>query len=30
MRECLRCRTIMVENLNVMVTSGEYAIDIRE
>lgn len=30
MRECLRCKTTMVENLNVMVSSGEYGIDIRE
>lgn len=30
MRECLRCRTIMVDNLNVMVSSGEYGIDVRE
>ena len=30
MRECLRCKTTMVENLNVMVSSGEYGIDVRE
>ena len=30
MRECLRCKTVMVDNLNVMVSSGEYGIDIRE
>ena len=30
MRECLRCKTIMIENLNVMVSSGEAAIDVRE
>ena len=30
MRECLRCRTIMVENLRVMVSNGQYGIDVRE
>ena len=30
MRECLRCKAIMVDNLNIMVNSGEYGIDIRE
>ena len=30
MRECLRCRTIMVDNLNVMVSNGQYGIDVRE
>lgn len=30
MRKCLRCETMMVENLSVMVTNGGYGIDIRE
>ncbi len=30
MRECLRCRTIMVEDLRIMVSNGQYGIDIRE
>ena len=30
MRECLRCRTIMVENLKVMATNGQYGVDVRE
>ena len=30
MRECLRCKTTMVENLNIMVSSGEYGTDVRE
>lgn len=30
MRECLRCKTIMVDNLNVMVSNGGYGIDVRE
>jgi len=30
MRECLRCRTIMVDNLNIMVSNGQYGIDVRE
>lgn len=30
MRECLRCRTIMVENLRLIVSSGQYGIDVRE
>ena len=30
MRECLRCRTIMVEDLRIMVSNGQYGVDIRE
>ena len=30
MRKCLRCETLMVENLNLMVTYGDYGVDIRE
>lgn len=30
MRECLRCRTIMVEDLRIMVSNGQYGIDVRE
>lgn len=30
MRECLRCKSIMVEDLNIMVSNGQYGIDIRE
>ena len=30
MRNCLRCNTVMVENLNVMVTNGAYGVDVRE
>ena len=30
MRKCLRCATEMVEDLNVMVTSGGYGVDVRE
>jgi len=30
MRECLRCRTIMVEDLRLMVSNGQYGIDVRE
>ena len=30
MRKCLRCETVMVEDLNVMVTNGGYGVDVRE
>ena len=30
MRECLRCRTIMVEDLRIMVSNGQYGVDVRE
>ena len=30
MRNCLRCNTVMVEDLNVMVTNGGYGVDVRE
>ena len=30
MRKCLRCETEMIENLEVMVSSGGYGIDVRE
>lgn len=30
MRNCLRCNTEMVEDLNVMVTNGGYGVDVRE
>ena len=30
MRKCLRCATDMVEQLDVMVTSGGYGVDVRE
>ena len=30
MRECLRCRNVMVENLRVMATNGQYGVDVRE
>lgn len=30
MRECIRCKTVMIEKLNIMVNSGEYGIDVRE
>lgn len=30
MRNCLRCKTTMVEDLSVMVTNGGYGVDVRE
>ena len=30
MRNSLRCNTVMVENLKVMVTNGGYGVDVRE
>ncbi len=30
MRKCLRCESCMVEDLNVMVSNGGYAVDVRE
>ena len=30
MRKCLRCETVMVEDLAVMVTNGGYSVDVRE
>ena len=30
MRKCLRCGTVMVEDLNVMVTNGGYGVGVRE
>lgn len=30
MRNCLRCKTIMVEDLSVMVTNGGNGVDVRE
>ncbi len=30
MRKCLRCDTVMVEDLAVMVTNGGYGVDVRE
>ena len=30
MRKCLRCETVMVEDLIVMVTNGGYGVDVRE
>ena len=30
MRECLRCKTAMVEDLAVMVTNGGYGVDVRQ
>jgi len=30
MRKCLRCETEMVEDLSVMVSNGEYGIDVKE
>ena len=30
MRACLRCQTVMVEDLSVMVTNGAYGVEVRE
>ena len=30
MRKCLRCETVMIEDLSIMVTNGAYGIDVRE
>ena len=30
MRNCLRCETVMVEDLLVMVTNGGYGVDVRQ
>ena len=30
MRKCLRCESVMVEDLKVMVTNGGYGVDVRE